>query len=74
MFDPDAHLSPVNRSLVYLGACVIAGIRLARERQVNVRVVPTGVAITESVELAHEIFNRVFRRVPQTMNGKHGVH
>jgi hypothetical protein len=31
--------------LVYLGACLIAGIRLARERQVNVRVVPTGNAI-----------------------------
>lgn len=27
--------------MVYLGACLIAGIRLARERQVNVRVVPT---------------------------------
>jgi hypothetical protein len=74
MFDPDAHLPPVNRSLVYLGACMIAGIRLARERQVNVRVMPTSVAITESVELAHEIFNRVFRKVPQAMNGKHGVH
>jgi hypothetical protein len=41
-----------------------AGIRLARERQVNVRVVPTGKAIEESVDLAYEIFNRVFRRVP----------
>ena len=40
------------------------GIRLARERRVNVRVEPTGKAIEESVELAHEIFNRVFRRVP----------
>jgi hypothetical protein len=73
MFDPDAHLPPVNRSLIYLGACMIAGIRLARERQVNVRVIPTGVAITESVELAQEIFNRVFRKIPQAMNGKHGV-
>ncbi len=41
-----------------------AGIRLARERQVNVRVIPTGHAIDESIELAHEIFNKVFRRVP----------
>ncbi len=42
---------------------IIAGIRLARERQVNVRLVPTGKAIEESVDLAHEIYNRVFRKV-----------
>jgi hypothetical protein len=64
MFDPDAHMPRINRAMVYLGACLIAGIRLARERQVNVRVVPTGKAIEESVDLAYEIFNRVFRRVP----------
>jgi hypothetical protein len=29
----------VNRTLVYLGACIIAGLRLAREKQVNVRVI-----------------------------------
>ena len=51
-------------------ASSIAGIRLARERQVNVRVVPTGKAIEESVDLAHEIFNRVFRRVPEKLNGR----
>jgi hypothetical protein len=45
-----------------IGQC---GIRLAREPQVNVRVVPTGNAIEESVDLAYEIFNRVFRRVPE---------
>jgi hypothetical protein len=50
-----------------LGACLIAGIRLARERQVNVREVPTSKAIEESVDLAYEIFNRVFRRVPERM-------
>ena len=65
MFDPDAHLPRINRGMVYLGACLIAGIRLARERQVNVRVVPTRQAIEESVDLAHEIFNRVFRKVPE---------
>lgn len=63
MFDPDAGMPRLNRSLVYLGACLIAGIRLARERQVSVRVVPTSLAIDESVDLAHEIFNRVFRKV-----------
>ena len=38
-------------------ASSIGGIRLARERQVNVRVVPTGKAIKESVDLAYKIFN-----------------
>jgi len=32
MFDPDAHMPRINRVMVYLGACLIAGIRLARER------------------------------------------
>jgi hypothetical protein len=59
----------INRGMVYLGACLIAGIRLAREKQVNVRVVPTSQAIDESVDLAHEIFNRVFRKVPDRVNG-----
>jgi len=43
---------------------MIAGIRLAREKQVNVRVIPTHTAIEESVDLAHEVFNIVFRKVP----------
>jgi hypothetical protein len=67
VFDPDAHLPKPNRALIYLGACMIAGIRLAREKQVNVRVIPTIHAIDESVEVAHEVFNRVFRRVPEKM-------
>ena len=52
----------MNKSLVYMGACVIAGLRLARERQVNTGVVPTAKAIEESIDLSHEIFTRVFRR------------
>jgi len=60
----------INRGMVYLGACLIAGIRLARERQVNVRVIPTGKAIEESVDLAHEIFNRVFRKMPAKIEEK----
>jgi hypothetical protein len=67
MFDPNAHMPRPNRTLIYMGACMIAGIRLAREKQVNVRVIPTSHAIDESVELAHEIFNRVFRKVPERM-------
>jgi hypothetical protein len=65
MFDPDAHLPRINRGMIYLGACLIAGIRLARERHVNVRVVPTRQAIEESVDLAHEVYNQVFRKVPE---------
>jgi len=64
MFDPDAGMPKLNRSMVYLGACLIAGIRLARERQVNFRVLSIDTAINESIDLAHEIFNRVFRKVP----------
>ena len=56
--------------MVYLGACLIAGIRLAREKQVNVRVIPTSHAVDESVDLAHEIYNRVFRKVPERLNQK----
>lgn len=71
MFDPDAHLPRINRGMIYLGACLIAGIRLARERQVNVRVVPTRQAIEESVDLAHEVYNQVFRRVPEKVKELH---
>jgi hypothetical protein len=48
-----------------VGAYLIAGIRLAGKRQVNVRVVPIGKAVDESVDLAHEIYSRVLRRVPE---------
>jgi hypothetical protein len=70
MFDPDAGMPRLNRSLIYLGACVIAGLRLAREKQVNVRVVPTRVAVEESVDLAHEVFIQVFRKVPDRLERK----
>ena len=51
----------LNKGLVYLGACVIAGLRLARERQVHIHVTPTSQAIDESIEVNHEIFTRAFR-------------
>jgi hypothetical protein len=70
MFDPDKDMPRINRGMVYLGACLIAGIRLARERQVSVRVLPTSHAIDESVEMAHEIYNRVFRKVPDKLARK----
>jgi hypothetical protein len=34
------------------------------------RVVPTRIAVEESIEMAHEIFNKVFRKVPEQLNGK----
>jgi hypothetical protein len=71
MFNPDAHLPRINRGMIYLGACLIAGIRLARERQVNIRVVPTRQAIEESIDLAHEVYNQVFRKVPEKVNEIH---
>ena len=70
MFDLDANLPRPNRSLIYFGACLIAGMRLARENQVNVHVVPTGTATRESVDLAYELFNCVFRRVPRSLREK----
>jgi hypothetical protein len=70
MFDPYAHMPRINRGMVYLGACLIAGIRLARETHVNHRVIPTSNAINESVDLAHEIYNRVFRKVPDRLMEK----
>ena len=65
MFDPDRSTPAINKHMVYLGACLIAGIRLAREKQVNTRVVPTRQAIEESVSLAHEVYCHVFRIVPE---------
>jgi hypothetical protein len=55
-------MARVNACPSELVAGRIAGLRLARQNQVNVRVRPTEVAIDESVDLAHEIFNRVFRK------------
>jgi hypothetical protein len=40
-------------------------MRLAREKQVNTRVIPTSHAIDESVDVAPEILNRVFRNAPE---------
>jgi hypothetical protein len=70
MWDPQVEIPRPNRSLIYFGACIIAGIRLARSTQVNVRVIPTSNAVDESIDLAHEIFNRVFRKVPEGLNSR----
>jgi hypothetical protein len=52
-------------TLIYLGSCIIAGLRLAREKQVHTRVVPTINAIRESVEAAEFIYDQVSERVPR---------
>lgn len=65
MYDPFPQMPRPNRNLIYFGACIIAGIRLARASQVHPRVIPTNQAIDESCDLAHEIFNRIFRKVPE---------
>ena len=66
-----SHLPRPNRNLIYLGACIIAGLRLARQNQVNVRVIPIRDAVDESVELAHDIYSRVFRIMPKAMEKVH---
>jgi hypothetical protein len=40
-------------------------------RQVNVRVIPIRDAVEESVELAHDIYSRVFRKMPKAMEKVH---
>jgi hypothetical protein len=67
MFDPDSRVPRPNQNLIYFGACIVAGLRLARQNQVNVRVVPISIAVAESVELAHDIYTRIFRIMPKAM-------
>ena len=62
MFDPQKNRPKQKPHLVYLGACLIAGIRLAREKQVHIRVVPTITAMEESIAMAQEIFDRVYSK------------
>ena len=69
---PDVLLLP-DRLFAAHASCLIAGIRLARKRQVNIRVVPTREAIEESVDLAHGIFNRIFRKVPAEVREIHSI-
>ena len=65
------HTSRESIGVIYLGACLIAGIRLARATHVNHRQLPTSGAINESVDLAHEVYNRVFRKVPERIKQKY---
>ena len=61
-WSPDDSMPRLNKGLVYLGACVIAGLRLARMQQVNVRTIPVSAAIDESISVAFEMFYAVFKR------------
>jgi hypothetical protein len=71
MFDPDSQVPRPNRNLIYFGACIIAGLRLARHNQVNVGVIPIRDAVDESIELAQDIYSRVFRMMPKAMEKVH---
>ena len=70
MFDPDSQMPRPNRNRSILGPAS-SGLRLARQNQVNVRVIPISVAVGESIELAHDIYSRVFRKVPKAMEKVH---
>ena len=74
MFDPDASLPRPDKPLLYVGSSLIAGLRLARATQGNVPVVPANTAIAESVELASEIFNRIFRKRPVSVDKHNQVN
>ena len=69
-WEPGDDMPHINKSLVYLGACVIAGLRLAREKQVNVRVVPTSHAIEKSIDMSFELFTRVYRKAARVVREK----
>ena len=69
MFDPDSHIPRAN--LIYFEACIIAGLGLAKQNQVNVSVTSIRDAMVESVELAHDIYSRVFRKMPTAMEKVH---
>jgi len=62
VIDPEAYLPRPHKTLIYLGACLIAGMRLARERQADPKGLQVRAAIDQSIDLSHEIFNRVFRK------------
>jgi len=68
MWDPYRASHREQPRLIYLGACLIVGIRLAREKQVNVRVIPIRDAIHESIEQAREVFREVWKDVPESKN------
>jgi hypothetical protein len=53
-----------------MDACIIAGLRLVREKQVNTRVIPMRDPIEESVDLS-QIFNQVFRKVTEKIERGH---
>jgi hypothetical protein len=57
-----------NRELIYMAACTIAGIRLARESQINPRVIPTADAIEQCAVLAIELFQQIFGHAPDVID------
>jgi hypothetical protein len=70
LFDPGAHPPPNQQGDDLFRRLLIAGNTATRETHVNLRVLLTSTAINESANLAHEIYNRVFRNVPERLMGK----
>jgi hypothetical protein len=66
---PHAHLPRINRGMVCLGACLVAGIQLARERQFNVRVVPTTTAIEESADIGNPVSGCILPKIERAFRG-----
>jgi hypothetical protein len=67
MFDPDAGMPRLNIpwSTSVCASLPVSGWGAAGE----CAVVPTGKAIEESVQLAHEVFSRLLRRVLKQIRG-----
>jgi len=53
-----------NCGMVYFGACLIAAVRLAHQRQTNVRARRANLTIKDSLDLAHQIYTCFSERHP----------
>ena len=67
MSDPNAHIPRITKEWPTPEPASLRAYDLVRETHVNHPVTPTSNAINESVDLAHEIYNRVFRKVPERL-------
>jgi DNA-binding transcriptional MocR family regulator len=57
---------PGDYGMVYLGACLIAAVRVAHQQPTNFHVRAANLPIEESLELAHKIYNCVSERRPSS--------
>ncbi len=66
MSDPNAPLVPLSPTgrIIYIGACLIAGLRLQDESEINQN--PRAISrIYDSIRLAKEVYDRCKRDFPQ---------